>query len=308
MEPPHNVSDSKINIASINGLGIPQLKRQAKAPTISENSFITDLGAQGRRRLAAESDTTHVTLGSMSDINRQATSLEDLLLTCIQNIPGHKEKKGYFPEVTFDDLINKVSVRQELGTCFRGVLDTMIIDRYTDIICGLETGDTQKSPLKKIFAILVLSEKLASIGLFICEGLSDADLPLRKVPRANELKNLFDFTRKGDRGKHCQTLKCFGDWGSLARLRFEEWQWTTQPPFFFKGERKKVAQYRFEDQIPLPFTWDSRYDGDPQERLEVESGFSCVFKVNIHPEQHGFRGYQVCAYNLTGLDNADSND
>lgn len=294
-----------INIAPLKGRGIPDVRRRyGQSPSLrsESESLVTDLGLQGRN-ISAETDTAKVDPASISIIKSQETPLAVRLVTALQKIPGHSEKKGYFPEKTFNSLIDEESVRIELEQCFRGVLGPGKIHFYTQTICGREAKNAAEYLLsfKKIFAILRLSEKLQSILLFIDEGVSDRDLPLRKVVPPNTHPNLFELARKGDIGAHHRTLGCFKDWDPLALLRFEEWQWTTLPPFFFKTKRTRVGHFVLPDQIPLPFTSDSRYDETGGEKLEVDSGFSRVFKVDIHPQQHGFHGYKVCNYFLVDL-------
>lgn len=62
-------------------------------------------------------------------------------------------------------------------------------------------------------------------------------------------------------------------------------------PFFHRPERKNVWHFVLQDQIPLPFITDSRYDDNNSiyDQLEFEGGFSSVFSVEIHPEHHAFR-------------------
>lgn len=255
------------------------------------------MGLQGRS-IAAKTDTAQVDPASISIIESQDIPLAVRFVTALQKIPGHSEKKGYFPEKTFNSLVDEDSVKKELQVCFHGMLGPGMIHLYTQIICGRE----DKSPyaaryllsFKKIFTILRLSEKLQSILLFIDEGVSDRDLPLRKVVPPSAHPNLFELARKGDTNATHRVLECFKNWDPLALIRFEEWQWATMPPFFYKTKRTRVGHFVLPDQIPLPFTSDSRYDGSGEEKPEVNSGFSRVFKVDIHAEQHGFHGSEVC--------------
>lgn len=267
-----------------------QIRSASQAPRLpSEKSYISDGGARGRI-IAAKTDTATVDLRLILSPAQQSTALEERLTETLQSIPGHAEKRGYFPEKTFQFLIDKKSVKKELELTFKSVLGPAIIDEYTTKICGWRNQHGKYMSFKKIFAILILSQKPLSIGQFIEEQVSDQDLPLRKVPRSNPKSRMFDLVRAEAPDESSTRLRCFKDWHSLEVWRFEDWQWTTQPPFFYRGERKNVARFRFPDQIPIPFTSDSRYGLG---RKVVESGFSIMFKVNIHPEQHGFHGHQV---------------
>lgn len=279
------------------GRGIPDLSiRPGQAPAlVAEPSLVTDLGLRGRD-IAAETDTAKVDPASISIIKSPNTPLAKRLVTALQKIPGHSEKRGYFPEKTFNSLINEECVKRELEECFRGVLGPGTIHFYTGMICGRGDSNVAEYLLsfKKIFAILRLSGKLSSILLFIDEGVADQHLPLDKVVPPHAHPNLFQLVRKGDAGARYQPLSCFQDWDPLELMRFEEWQWVTLPPFFYKTRRTRVGHFLLPDQVPLPFISDSRYDETGGEKDEVESGFSRVFKVEIHPQQHGFHGPKVC--------------
>jgi hypothetical protein len=286
-----------IAIAPIKGRGTPNFRRRPghSPPFGTEPSLVTDLGLQGRG-IAAETDTAKVDSASISIIKSPDTSLATRLVTALQKIPGHSEKFGYFPEKTFNSLINEDCVRRELEECFRGVLAPGKIHLYTGMICGRDDSNAAEYLLsfKKIFAILRLSGKLNSILLFIDEGVADQHLPLDKVVPPHAHPNLFQLVRKGDTGAKHRTLSCFQDWDPLELMSFEAWQWATLPPFFYKTKRTRVGHFLLPDQVPLPFTSDSRYDESGGEKYEVESGFSRVFKVDINPQQHGFHGSKVC--------------
>ncbi|KAG8158008.1 hypothetical protein KVR01_012280 [Diaporthe batatas] len=289
-----------ISIAAMKGRGIPDLGRgPGYSPALTaEHSLVTDLGLRGRD-IAAETDTAQVDSVSKSIFISQNTKLSDRLVTALQKIPGHSEKHGYYPEKTFNSLINEECVKRELEQCFRGVLAPARLHLYTGMICGRDDSKAAKYLLsfKKIFAILRLSGKLSSILLFIDEGVADQHLPLEKVVPPLAHPNMYQLVRKGDAGAVYRPLACFQDWDQLELMRFEEWQWTTLPPFFYKTKRTRVGHFVLPDQVPLPFTSDSRYDKTGGEKYEVESGFSRVFKVDIHPEQHGFHGPKFsCRY------------
>lgn len=232
-------------------------------------------------------------VSSLSRLDDISIPLDYRLVESLEGIPGDAGRKGFFPEKTLSLLINKNSVQRELEKCFTGILDSRTIKDHAESICGRAVDGVIVS-FKKIFAILILCEKPSSVQLFIAEGVTDADLPLRKVYCCQGESKLFDLARtKSTLGNDSKPLECFKDWSPLAIRRFEEWQWTTQTPFFHRGERKNVARFVFQPDIPLPFTSDSRYSQEQGGYFEVESGFSSVFKVDIHPEQHGFHGYKV---------------
>ncbi|ROW10403.1 hypothetical protein VMCG_01820 [Cytospora schulzeri] len=287
--------DIRIDRDARTGKGVPHNISNPGAPRLpSEKSTITDLGARGRE-IEATTERYEPTIPVAEVEEDETLSIEERLLSVLHSIPGHSEKKGFFPERTLQALVNESSVKAKLRQCFKGILDFHTIDGHTRKICGMAEEGHQVS-FKKIFAILVLCEKLSAINLFINEKVTDQDLPLRKVRRKGRSPNIFSLARKNDSEGAAKPLRCFEDWSPLAIIKFEEWQWTAMAPFFHRGERKNVGHFVLQDQIPLPFTADSRYGDESEEptngRIEVEGGFSSVFKADIHPQQHGFGDYK----------------
>ncbi|KAE8454273.1 hypothetical protein EG329_005198 [Mollisiaceae sp. DMI_Dod_QoI] len=281
--------NTEINRAPIKGHGLPEDDKLKQRPNgayqPSEKSNITDLGARGLQ-IASKRGRQKLAPCSEDELQRP---IQDRLLEALHSVPGHREQKGFFPEEQLETLIDERSVAKELESCFKGTLDSRTIKKSVQKICGLDGHmDQEKSIVfKKIFVTLVLSEKTSAILLFLEENVTDKDLPLSKVPIRKKASNIFGLARKSQPGV---PLACFRDWTNLAIMRFEEWQWTTLAPFFFQSQRKNVKHWILQDEIPLPFTADSRYNEDESayERLEFEGGFSNVFKADIHPEHHDF--------------------
>lgn len=213
--------------------------------------------------------------------------VQDRLLDIIKSVPGHDEKKGFFPEATLEAMIDERCIERELRACYHD-LDSDTIKKAAQNICGHGRDNLR---YKKIFVTLVLAEKPSAIFRFLEGKVSDTDLPLAKIRRTGKA-SIVGLALKSTPTK---PLDCFREWTKLAIMRFEEWQWTTLAPFFNRSQRKKVGHWILQDQIPLPFIADSRYDDDEEayDRLEFEGGNSTVFKVDIHPEHHSFVGPNV---------------
>lgn len=285
---------AKIHRAARTGHSLPKDSSLRQSQRVhyppSEKSNVSD----GGFRKATEEGNRVTKEWSEQELRKP---IQDRLLEALQKIPGHSEKKGFFAQQQLKDLIDERCVTRELQLCFMGILDAKTIEKTAQQICGTDNPPGQVDPggtvlFQKIFTILVLSEKTASIRLFLEENVADHDLPLSKVPCGKASSSIFGLARRGDPGV---PLACFREWTTLAIIRFEEWQWTTLAPFFFRGERKKVNNWPLQDQIPLPFTFDSRFDetSGTFEPLEFEGGFSNVFKVGIHSEHHTFHAPHV---------------
>ncbi|KAK7734704.1 hypothetical protein SLS53_007809 [Cytospora paraplurivora] len=187
-------TDVNINKAAWRGDGLPELIQSVAPRQPSEKSYITDLGARGREFApsAGQLEPTTTVVENEEDVN---LPLEERLLDILHEIPGHSEKKGFFPEQTLEALINERSVKQQLQRCFKDVLDRDTIEKHTQTICGT-TDEGHETSSKKIFAILVLSEKPSAINLFIQEKVTDKDLPFRKVPRRGKSSSRFSLERR----------------------------------------------------------------------------------------------------------------
>lgn len=259
-------------------------------------STYTDLGAQGLRN-ADQSGSTRVATVS-SDVTDESLPIQDRLLGILEDVPGHNERKGFFPRGLLDVLITEKCVKDVLEANLGDSILPQVIDEHARKICGiprLQNADHPPPSFKKIFVTLVLSERVKAIPFFIADNITDDDLPLDKIP--TDRPKFFTLGRRNDNpGSAQEGLACFRKWTALDIRKFEEWQWTTLAPFFHPPQRKNVAHFTLEDQIPLPFTEDSRYSDDNDEdtnqrRLEFDGGNSNVFQVKIHPDHHAFHTF-----------------
>lgn len=211
--------------------------------------------------------------------NSQNVALQDLLFDSLE-FPHHPERKRFFPETTFREIVNERTVGRELQRCYRDI-HPLNAEALADTICGPRS-------FRKIFAILTLVERLSYIHKFVEEGIADDDLPLCKIPQPGS--NLFRLGCRRGPDSAAQLLQCIDGWSPTVILMFEDWQWATLAPIFHGGECKDVRHIHLESRTPLPFVRDSRY-GTVCET--IKGGFSTVFKVDIHPAHHTFRGFQV---------------
>ena len=167
-------------------------------------------------------------------------------------------------------------------------------------IC-LPNDKTKIRSFRKIFAILVLTEKPWAIFNFIKEGVSDLDLPLVEFDDRDHPG------RKGLRRKDAsgnpspEPLQCSIGWPPTSILNFEMYQWTMLAPFFSPGKYDDVKHYVLHDQDILPFVGAPQDDED--ESSEIGGGFGRVFMVQIHDEHHNFRHprLQACDFAIKQL-------
>lgn len=278
-----------IDRAARTGRGLPRLRQTPDTSyEPSEKSNVTDLGARARELQDEKTDKRRDLAEPLWPHRDVQIPLQDRLLGILQKIPGHDEKKGFFPEKKLTDMMTEECIRKELQLCSRqqltSTLNISMIEDIVKLICGTAPTDGERRKYKKIFTILVLCERPEAILQFLEEKVSDQDLPLRKSSSTDGSPNIFHMARKG----HQDRLECFRGWSSAAVWRFEEWQWTTLAPFFYHGQRKDIKHFILQDQVPLPINSDSRFPSrdSPYQRLEFAGGFSNVFKVSLHPEHH----------------------
>lgn len=239
-------------------------------PTTTLHSSISSIGTSDLLNLA-----------EMKGLDKNSSpSFQARLFDTLKRTLGHEERKGFFPQSAFADIVTEEVVAEELRRCCSG-LDTSTTRQLSYTICGPKS-------FRRIFTLLVLVDRLSDIALFINEDVSDCDLPLGKIPYHDS--NLFQLSRTGHTHDPPQPLSCFNSWDTVAVWSFEEWQWTTLAPFFKSGKNKNVKHFILPDQIPLPFTQDSRYGVDFK---AIQGGFSTVSTVQIHPAHHNFKNTEV---------------
>lgn len=210
----------------------------------------------------------------------QPATIQKQLIETLQ-CRDHPEGRRFFPNTAFTEIINEQTVRKELQKCYRG-LDSVTLEHWSQTICG------NQRPLKKIFALLALVGKVEDIHKFLEEGVFDDVLPLRKISQPGSM--IFQLGTSVGAKDEVQALHCVEEWSISAMLMFEDWQWATLAPCFRGGERKNVHHVDLESRTPLPFINDSRYGIGSE---TIKGGYSTVFKVDIHPDHHTFRGLQV---------------
>jgi hypothetical protein len=205
------------------------------------------------------------------------------------------EETGFVPRRQLVRIMNVVSVAKELSRIeqsfktrirfWRSTPTPRTIDEEAQIICASSSPETalmnqelMSKSFRKVFATLLLIEQPSTIRKFIEEGVCDADLPLRKVPRRGRD---FSMCRKDTPDV---SLQCFEGWNRTSLVQFEQLQWKMVAPFFSLDEESHMVHYPLPDGAILPFTYRER----------THSGaHGVVFKVKIHPEHHNFINHKV---------------
>src|SRR5215469_9701079 len=109
-------------------------------------------------------------------LNNTNKSLQDELFSAIH--PTHTEKKGFFPKGLLSDMLTEECVHNELCKHLQHLHGEKVIREYakkicakTEILCSGSEDDSKRKIrcFRKLFAILVLIEKTASIVKFMEE-------------------------------------------------------------------------------------------------------------------------------------------
>ena len=269
----------------------PQLRNKLKEP-----SDITDFGDSlysKAKRTKSRKPSTPVSprSGGQRRAKKPKRTLQDRLFKAL--VPTHEGKKEFFPRKVLSTIVDRQCVYRELSKHLADSHSEEAIEQYAKRICEKtkytdEKGVEKTVRFRKIFVILVLIDKVPAITKFIEIGLSDKDLPLQYVDRADK-EGSRELRLSRDPGRR---LKCFSkQWRQLHIRNFETYQWTTISPFFAKGGHKQVSFYKLKDQTILPFVSLNEEDKKRSSNLrapEYMGGFSRVVKVNIHPDHHNF--------------------
>ena len=257
----------------------------------SSPSEVTDLGdrfSYAKLYSAVRKSTIY----DDQDESEQQLALQDRLFK--ERVRIDDQTKGFFPRALLTALVTEDAVIKELTRSLNDTHTPSQIREYAHRICEeqalLKESDNRPSKIKsfrKIFAILVLVEKTSCISKFLEGGVSDLDLPLKKIPKVAG-SPLFDLGRPGLPQKR---LECFHNWTQATIAGFEYWQWSTIAPFFHKGLRKDVQHYPLQNSVVLPFVplpVDHPQEKESNSRTEIEGGYGCVFKVKVHKDHHDF--------------------
>ncbi|GAB1316366.1 hypothetical protein MFIFM68171_06576 [Madurella fahalii] len=198
------------------------------------------------------------------------------LRTESRNSKDKSEQKYFYPIDGIQEVVAPRNVRKIL----RAKIPYLLKDeseRLTQDICGapqgtLNEGQSQQAPRQRLFAILLLADRIECIGCFVKCGVNDSDLPLYT---SNDLK----LYSKHDTARN-NPLKCFQGWKTLEIEWFITHQYQVLSPFF-DLDPQNVCLYLLPSGILLPFV---EYEEGR------EGGQGSVGKVLIHPAHHNFTG------------------
>lgn len=209
-------------------------------------------------------------IGTTGSSNKLITPLRQAFVT------NPCDKRRFIPCQKLEELCDEQSVEKELAKAFPDN-DASSIQRLTRWIYHGQAQDTSitSQPCRKIFAILVLLNKVGLIKSFLEHPLCDNDLPLSSTP---------EFTWLSSRRKEHRNHLYFPDEddGYAIAENFIEKQWSVLVPTFNAptSGRMRCNVYEFDEKTILPIERISK--------KKYPGGFGLVEKVKIHREHNGF--------------------
>ncbi|KAI6755658.1 hypothetical protein QX201_012296 [Fusarium graminearum] len=163
------------------------------------------------------------------------------------------------------------------------------VNEYVNKIHPHSANAPSKTTYIKIFALLVLIEKIQDIARFIRDETCDDVLPIV----ISQGRNVYS-SKEGNRH-----LLCFSGWKTHELEHFETRQWWVDTPYFDSTVNKPLTVITLDQGTHKPWRrlrGDEQYDGS-------EGAYGIVIPVEIHPTAHSFqqllRGFAVKTLNKT---------
>ncbi|KAM6505109.1 hypothetical protein FSOLCH5_015029 [Fusarium solani] len=250
--------------------------RDAFSSHSGDSSHVFDYGRSlqsdrtATRSLTAQ-DTDLVGIGGADNTLHQRSRLGDLLSRAM--LEG--QSKRWLPESELLRLCQPGNIRKELTATF-GDSDGMKLFHY---VCPLEDAQTDRSACK-IFAILLLINELKELKQFVKCGYCDKDLPFTWFDSRNRRQILCPRNQPFSRNQDSEHKTCFLEGGDRFMHNFYREQWQVHIPFISMTKNERVVEYELHDDTIMPWTF--------REDVRQQSGYSDVYKVEIHPGHHSF--------------------
>ncbi|KAL8310441.1 hypothetical protein RB597_010327 [Gaeumannomyces tritici] len=222
--------------------------------------------------------------------------IEDLLVD--PKWPHNKPMKKFLPFNKLGELITRVTVEKELiFHGFSAAKASELSAKIVDISSPLtpRPGHYEKTTRRKLFAILVIIDKVRAIQGLIEEGILDKDLPFTQKPNRSARALPRTLWRKcmppGGGDASMVPVTSMQKWRRIEIDYFHDNQWTVLAPFLqlSNPDAPKVHHYPLEYHSILPFVeLEGADDGleDLMEMQEFTGGCSEVHKIQIHEHHH----------------------
>lgn len=148
------------------------------------------------------------------------------------------------------------------------------VNEYVNKIHPRSANASSKTTYIKVFALLVLIEKIQDIARFIRDETCDDVLPIV----ISQGRNVYS-SKEGNRH-----LSCFSGWKTHELEYFETRQWWVNTPYFDSTKDNPLTEITLERGTRKPWR---RLQGNEQSDGS-EGAYGIVIPVEIHPTAHSF--------------------
>jgi len=209
----------------------------------------------------------------------------------------------YIPINSLHSVMTRDAIRIVLPYIAKNVRPDSLFDQLAQDIYGRkeENQRTAKS-YRKILAVLVLIGKADTIVDFVRAGVTDAQLPLKKLGYVRPFQLAISDSE--------EPLRLFRKWEHRDIEEFESKQWETLAPFFStEAKGKDRVRYKLSWRHPLPFkiipdgtdisagrsrtTSGGTSGSEASSPDSMQGGHGKVWKVEIHEAHHSLQSYRV---------------
>jgi hypothetical protein len=225
--------------------------------------------------------------GNTGSLSTASDNLEHDLRAAFQN-SEEQEKHKFLPLNQLDKIVTADRVKRELKK--HNIVPLGELDYYTGQIWGI-TKSPNPTSRRKIFAILVLLQKVAPILHFIEHDLYDKDLPFILIEGPGPGYFQLSRKRKGGATEPIAFCQDPNAWPTYLLECFESYQRQLLAPYFELSTKSKpkVLHYNLEGNRILPFI-----EVDKKNASAHCGGFGDVWRVKIHPAHHNCHPPSVC--------------
>jgi hypothetical protein len=228
------------------------------------------------RRNSVSTSSEHTRSGSKGSSKSVHLLREQLE---IARLESHRRPHSFIvPRSILEELITASTILKDIRAR-NSEIDESEAAEYAAKACG---------SAKQLYATLAYIKKGAEICSLLDEGISDKDLPLKRVPNSKSRFTLYRQTG--------EEIKALAAWKDKYLENFDRIQWWMISPVF-----KDQEHYNLDDKAILPFI---NFESTPDANGKTQGAYSEVYPVCIHPAHHEFgemsdsKVRQACLFKL----------
>ncbi|KAI3319258.1 kinase-like domain-containing protein [Xylariaceae sp. AK1471] len=197
------------------------------------------------------------------------------------------DAQTFLPLGNLEAICREEAVRREFLAIYGK--ESPDVDRYTNYVCGIHDGTRHNEDTSlKIFAILVLIDRLNKINDFVHAEIKDRHLPFRKPSREARGGTFTLVKRTTLNRSEPEPTSCFNGWNPVEKRKFYDNQWRLLSPYFDRALDGTVGLYQLDEQSIMPWIGIGEEKRGTFVPTELHGGYAKVTQVTIHPDHHAF--------------------